>query len=114
MAATHIPYSLESRITSQLLRIILSENGDFVCIKAVNDAAYSLAAQLLAAKLNVAAGAGHSSYIDDIIAEAQELLADAGFNGTGGYWKGGKNAAEERQEALYLAGILDQYNNGMI
>jgi len=26
----------------------------------------------------------------------------------------GQNAAAERHEALYLAGILDQYNNGMI
>jgi len=82
--------------------------------KAANDAAYGLAAQLLAAKLNVAAGAGHSGFIDGIIDEAQTLLADADFDGTGTYWKGGKNAAAERHMALELAGILDQYNNGTI
>jgi hypothetical protein len=82
--------------------------------KRANDAAYALASQLLAAMLNVQAGAGHSAFIDGVIAEAQTLLYEAGFNATGEYWKGGRNAAADRQTALNLAATLDAYNNGTI
>jgi hypothetical protein len=77
-----------------------------------NDAAYALAAQLLAAKLNVAAGAAVPGWASTAITQAQTLLANADFNGTGEYWKGGKNASANRATALNLANILDHYNNG--
>jgi hypothetical protein len=82
--------------------------------KAASDAAYNLAAQLLGAKLNVLAGAGTCPAATNAINNAQTLLANANFNGTGEYWKGGKNAAAERATALLLAGILDNYNNGKL
>jgi hypothetical protein len=47
------------------------------------------------------------------MADAQALLDSANFDGTGKYWKGGKDAAAARATALSLAYILDQYNNGM-
>lgn len=94
------------------------------------DAAYNLAAQLLAARLNVASGAGVSNGATNAISDGMTLLgltggtlsdgfvvaaADAArFNDTGTYWKGGKNASALRAEALKIAGILDQYNNGKL
>jgi uncharacterized repeat protein (TIGR01451 family) len=80
--------------------------------KKANDAAYELAAQLLAAKLNVQAGAAHAC-IDATIASASTLLSNIGFNGTGDYLgpkvKNGQLIL--RNEALTLAGVLDDYNN---
>ena len=96
--------------------------------KAANDAAYALAAQLLAAKVNIAAGAAHSADVDRAIEDADIMLGctdgltlhdgfvvteAACFDGNGTYWKGGKNASEMRTEALKLAGLLDNYNNNM-
>jgi len=104
--------------SAQIATAVLSKTAVNGAIKnSANDAAYALAAQLLAAELNVKAGAAHSSYVDQVRSLAQTLLAGAGvtgFNGTGDYWKGGKNAAEDRQNALNLAALLDQYNNGLI
>ena len=79
-----------------------------------NDAAYNLAAQLLGAQLNVGAGAGICPAATTAIAQAQALLDAANFNGTGEYWKGGKNAAAQRAIALSLANTLDLYNNGKL
>ena len=77
------------------------------------DAAYMLARNLLAAYLNYGAGACMHPDVTDAMTEAQALLVGEGFDGTGQYWKGGKNAAAERAYALYLSNILDEYNNGM-
>jgi hypothetical protein len=96
-----------------------------------SDAAYALAAQLLAAKLNIAAGAGSCTAANNAIADGQKLLGSTGgtlsdgfvvsasdaakFDDTGNYWKGGsKTVAAIRAEALKVAGILDQYNNGTL
>jgi hypothetical protein len=78
-----------------------------------NDAAYSLAAQLLAAKLNVSAGAGTCGEALDAIADGQQLLVDIGFTGNGDYL-GPKANATLRAQALELAGILDSYNNNTL
>ena len=77
--------------------------------KSASDAAYGLAAQLLAAKANVAAGAGTCSGALTAIVDADKLLDKINFNGTGTYLKG--NSAD-RALALSLASTLDQYNNG--
>jgi hypothetical protein len=95
-----------------------TQGGD----KKANDAAYSLAAQLLAAKLNVQAGAGTCAAVTDAIAAAQTLLVNVvnlvnpfniGFNGTGDYL--GPNVRgtlrNKRMQALNLANTLDAYNN---
>jgi hypothetical protein len=93
---------------------ILNKSDVATGAKRASDAAYALAAQLLGAKLNVAAGAGTCPAATTAIAQGQALLASAPFTGTGEYWKGGKNAAANRATALSLAGILDQYNNGTL
>ncbi|WP_345986326.1 hypothetical protein WCX49_04190 [Sulfurimonas sp. HSL-1656] len=83
--------------------------------KRAGDAAYGLAAQLLGAKLNYAAGATTCEAASDAIAAGDALLASIGsdgFDGTGGYLKGGKNAAAQKAEATSIAGTLDAYNNG--
>jgi hypothetical protein len=91
--------------------------------KRAGDAAFALAAQLLAAQLNVDAGAGTCAAATQAIADAQQLLDDINFNGTGSYFKGsnsnGKgnaNTGDAEQAALahQLAAILDAYNNGLL
>lgn len=78
------------------------------------DAAYMLARNLLALYLNYEAGACTHPDVTQAQTDAQALLdLAANFNGTGNYWKGGKNAAAERAIALDLANILGDYNNGM-
>lgn len=74
-----------------------------------SDAAYGLAAQLLAAELNVQNGAGACSAATDAIADAQELLGDIDFTGTGEFLKANSS---DRSDALALASTLDSYNNG--
>jgi hypothetical protein len=59
-------------------------------------------------------GAGTCTAATNGINQAQALLASASFDGTGEYWKSGKNSAANRTTALLLAGILDQYNNGKL
>jgi hypothetical protein len=83
---------------------------------ASNDAAYTLARALLAARLNQDAGAcvpytGFEQVLDD----ADNLLASIGFDGTGDYLDPkNKKEAELRADALYLYGIIDNYNNGYL
>jgi hypothetical protein len=84
--------------------------------KKANDAAYALAAQLLAAKLNIQAGAGWCPATTEAIDAGQELLDQINFDGTGDYLgprvKGEK--LDLRNEALDLANTLDQYNNNLL
>ena len=74
--------------------------------------AYGLAARLLAAELNLSAGAQTCQAVVDAVNAGQTLLADVNFDGTGSYWKGGKNAKALRAEANAVAATLDAYNNG--
>lgn len=71
----------------------------------------TLAAQLLAAKLNVAAGAG-SACITETIALADQLLIGIGYNG-GSTKKNGMVNEKHAQRAIFLstAAALDNYNN---
>ena len=84
--------------------------------KQASDAAYNMAAQLLAALLNLSAGAETCTSPDGGIVAAvnagQTLLATIGFNGTGSYLT--KSNTANYREAIRLAGILDQYNNGFL
>jgi hypothetical protein len=84
--------------------------------KRAGDAAYALAAQLLAAELNYQAGAIQCPDATDAIADGQALLDLINFNATGSYLgpkvKGA--AAIQRQEALALAATLDDYNNNLL
>jgi uncharacterized repeat protein (TIGR01451 family) len=80
-----------------------------------NDAAYALASQFLAAKLNYTAGALQQSCATTAMASAQTLLSSVSptgvqFLGTTSYM-GPQSGHPARGQALILAGLLDAYNN---
>jgi hypothetical protein len=79
-----------------------------------SDAAYELAAQLLAAKLNLAAGAETCAAIQAAVLAGQALLDQINFTGSGDYLGSKVKGAQltQRSQALSLANTLDQYNNG--
>jgi hypothetical protein len=79
-----------------------------------SDAAYSLAAQLIAAQANFAAGA---TVCDDVLADidaANGLLSDIGFDGVGRELPPSRRNDPDRALALMLAESLDDYNNGLV
>jgi hypothetical protein len=79
-----------------------------------SDAAYGLAAQMLAAMFNVQAQA-KACNIQQTIDQAQALLDGINFTGTGTYLPSKtttQQQAQLRAQALALATILDDYNNG--
>lgn len=82
-----------------------------------NDAAYTLAAQLLAARLNKAAGAAVPECVTAVMDASQELLgapsAGVGFTGLGDYL-GPKSDKDRRAAATALANVLEHYNSGDI
>ena len=95
--------------------------------KMANDAAYNLARNLLATKLNLDAEACYPAdwsgeydgttfaSFNDLVAAADQLLLDVDFDGTGSYL-GPKNKEDAalRAYALWLAGVLDDYNNALL
>jgi cysteine-rich repeat protein len=66
------------------------------------NAFYILGHQWIAAELNVANGADTTPEIDDALVEAEALLIECEISD------------DDRQEALALASLLDDYNNGLI
>ena len=92
---------------------ILSKKNVTTGKKMSSDAAYNMAAQLLAAKLNIQALAGTCAAANTAIADGQALLALIDFDGTGSYLgpkvKGA--AATQRATANSLSATLDDYNN---
>jgi hypothetical protein len=84
--------------------------------KKANDAAYGLAAQLLAAIANDSAGAGVCPEAGQAIIDGQLLLEGIDFDGMGNYFARKTNVINgfTKQEANELAGILDSYNNGTL
>jgi hypothetical protein len=77
-----------------------------------NDAAYGLAAQLLAAQLNLSGGAETCQEVVDAVNAGQNLLAGIDFDGTGKYLRPNGNTAGLYNDANDLAYTLDTYNNG--
>ncbi|MBA4180761.1 MAG: hypothetical protein C0506_09255 [Anaerolinea sp.] len=78
--------------------------------KAANDPAFNLAAQLLAAKLNVTAGAGTCAAATAAIAQAQAELVAISFDGITH-----TNISKPLATTLNnLAAILDSYNNNTL
>ena len=73
------------------------------------DPLYNMAAQLVAAELNYAAGAAKCPAITTAIASANALLTKYGFTGTGSY--ASAMTAADKQLANSLAQKLDDYNN---
>jgi hypothetical protein len=97
---------------------ILSKS-DLNGVKRASDPAFNMAAQLLAAFLNVEAGAGVCPAATTAMTDGQQLLADADFDGFrtfgGSSTKGKKGSAStgtiDGGAANSLAGTLDAYNN---
>ncbi len=85
-------------------------NGD----KRAGDPIYSMVAQLLGAKLNVAAGAGSCPALDAALADAQALLLaiTPPFDGTGSYK--GTLTPTQLATANSLNAILTSYNEGTL
>jgi plastocyanin len=79
--------------------------------KAASDPLFNLAAQLLAADLNVAGGAGTCASAVNAINSAQSLLVKYSFNGSG---YSGKLTSADATLANQLATQLDQYNNNKL
>ena len=98
----------------QIAVLLLGKSDKKTGKNMANDAAYGLAAQLIAAKANQTAGAENCPALTTAITSADSLLASINFTGTGDYLgpkvKGA--LATKRAEALSLAATLDQYNNG--
>ena len=78
-----------------------------------SDAAYNMAAQLLAAKLNLASAARSCAAVTTAVTDGQALLVRVGFNGTGSYLTA-KSKSPDRALALSLAATLDSYNNNTL
>jgi hypothetical protein len=78
--------------------------------KMASDPAFGLAAQLLAAKLNIAAGAGSCPAAVSAINDAQALLTAIHFNGI----THDKLSAAQATQANSLATTLDRYNNNLL
>jgi len=78
-----------------------------------NDAAYALAAQLLAAQLNLATNSEYCPASDQAVSAAQLLLLALNFDGTKGYL-GPPLANPDVSTAKTLAEQLVNYNNGTL
>jgi hypothetical protein len=79
--------------------------------KKASDGAYNLAAQLLAAQLNLAADAVTCKEVENAVEDGQALLENLGFDGTDDYLKA---RDPEYADAIDLATTLDNYNNGIL
>ena len=94
----------------QAVRILNKSTISSNSKKMASDPAFNLAAQLLAAKLNVVAGAGVSTCAALAINQAQALLDLVNFNGIT------HNNLTAAQSSLMnsLANTLDRYNNNLL
>ena len=117
-------YLVEDVIPENLGALVIDTCEDSVSIlrkqdlggnNQANDGAYSLAAQLLAAKFNLSAGAAACAEALDAVSNGDSLLMNEGFNGYGDYL-GPQNRPKRniRNQALSLADALDQYNNNTL
>ena len=92
--------------------VAILDKRDLSGNKKASDAAYNMAAQLLAAMLNQKAGAADACNIDQLIIDANALLVQLNFNGTGSYLGKGANATLIAKANNY-ATLLDKYNNNV-
>ena len=99
-------YSVSS--SSQAAAVFAANNcGNSTAQNAVG----CLAAQLLAAKLNLANHSQATACVDTAISSADTLLGALGYVGPGGTYN---PSSAERQSAVSLAGTLANYNNGSL
>jgi hypothetical protein len=88
--------------------VLILDHRDLNDKKKASDGAYDLARNLLAAKLNTAAGACPMD--GDWIAEGDALLIEIGFDGVGN--PGLRPKDDLYGDALFISKKLDAYNNG--
>ena len=74
---------LEVQTCQQGLSLLQSQNLQGMGMQ--NDAAYPLAAELLASQLNLAVGSEYCPASDQAVSQAQALLLRLSFDGTGSY-----------------------------
>ena len=86
---------------------------DMQGIEMKNDVAYGLAAQLLAARLNLSVGSEYCPASDQAVAEAQLLLVELNFDGTGIYL-GPPRSDDNVEAARKLTEQLTNYNIGAL
>ncbi|HET7486612.1 MAG TPA: hypothetical protein VFJ85_01690 [Acidimicrobiales bacterium] len=91
---------------------ILNKSDIVTGKKMASDPANNMAAQLLAAKLNVVAGAGLCPAATQAIADGSALLTAIGFTGTGKY--ANTMTSAQIAQANSLAATLDAYNNNLL
>jgi hypothetical protein len=77
------------------------------------DAAYTLAAQLLVAQLNLATGSEYCPASDQAVSKAQLLMLKLHFDATGSYL-GPPLLNEDMETAKHLEEQLTQYNAGIL
>ena len=82
--------------------------------KTKGDTRPQLAAQLLAAQLNIKNGAVTCSDATDAIADAQAALIALNYNGLGDGEKPKKNTALTKSEVNAIKDVLDDYNNNLL
>jgi hypothetical protein len=92
----------------RLLQVLDLDGGD-----RAGDVAFELAARLLAAQLNLAAGAEYCPAVDQAVQAGQLLILSLGFDGSG-QTPGLDQASEDRDLALFLVEQLSQYNAGSL
>lgn len=93
----------------QGLNLLQSKNIQNIDMK--NDVAYSLAAHLFGAHLNLAAGSEYCPALDQVVYETQMLLLELDFDGTGSYLTP-PQAGQNLEEAEASLEQLSSYNTG--
>jgi hypothetical protein len=78
-----------------------------------DELAFELAAQLLAAQLNLAAGAEYCPAVDEAVRAGQLLLLSLQFEGSGKV-PGADLPSEDREVVLFLVEQLAEYNAGSL
>jgi hypothetical protein len=81
--------------------------------KRAGDPVYNMVAQMLGARLNVAAQAGTCAALNTALADAQAFLDLINFNGTGSY-KTNSFTADQKSDLSEWAGIFGSYNEGTL
>ena len=93
--------------------VSLLQGKDLQGVDRSNDPAYALAAQLVAAQLNQAAGAEDCPAAAEAISAAQLLLSELSFDGSRGYL-GPPQASADVDTAKQLAEQLSNFNAGSL
>jgi hypothetical protein len=115
MAARTGNHLMDEFLPQSLGNYVVDTCAKGVAVLSATSAKYAenqLAAQLLAAKLNIAAGASTCTSVNNAIAHADALLIQIGYTGPPSALVG--SSSPLRADFLATASTLDRYNNGLI